>query len=212
MRQYDIGRDTAPSAARPAPTDRPILPALAERWSARAIDPTRPVAREQVATLLEAARWAPSSGNSQPWRFLVFDDTVPDAREQARDCLRRGNAWAHRAPVLLLSLVELYRPNSDDRNPTAHHDVGAASMALCVQAIADGLVAHQMAGFDADLARARFGIGERTEPIAMIAIGHPGAIELLEEGRRDKETAPRRRRPVGDTAHVGRCDGPAFTV
>lgn len=199
-------------AVRPAPADRVILPALAGRWSARAIDPSRPVSRAQLATLLEAARWAPSSGNAQPWRYLVFDDDVPQAREQARGCLRRGNAWAHRAPVLLLSLVDLYWPDSDDRNPLAPHDVGAASMALCVQAAADGLVAHQMAGFEPELARARFGIGDRMAPLAFIAIGHPGPIALLDDRRRERETAPRRRRPVSDSARVGGCDGPAFAV
>lgn len=198
--------------ARPAPTDRAILPALAQRWSARAIDPARAVPRAQVATLLEAARWAPSSGNAQPWRYLVFDDAVPEAREQARDCLRRGNAWARRAPVLLLSLVQLFRPDSDERIPTAHHDLGAASMALCVQAVADGLVAHQMAGFDAQLARSSFGVGDRFEPLAMIAIGHPGPVTVLDEGRRERETAPRHRRPVGEIARMGHSDGPAFSV
>ncbi|CAN5793499.1 nitroreductase family protein [soil metagenome] len=197
---------------RPAPTDRAILPALAGRWSARAIDPARAVTRTQVATLLEAARWAPSSGNAQPWRYLVFDDQVARARDQARDCLRRGNAWARRAPVLLLSLAQLYRPDSDERIPTAHHDLGAASLSLCVQAVGDGLVAHQMAGFDAQLARSRFGIGDRFEPVAMIAIGHPGPVTQLDEGRREKETAPRQRRPVGEIARFEHCDGPAFSV
>lgn len=199
-------------AARPAPTDREILPVLAERWSARAIDRTRPVSSAQVATLLEAARWAPSSGNAQPWRYLVFDERVPAAREQARDCLRRGNAWARLAPVLLLSVVELYWPDSDDRNPKAHHDVGAASLALCVQAVSDGLVAHQLAGFDAHRAHELFGIGDRAEPVAMIAIGYPGPITVLDERRRDRETARRRRRPVGEFARLGGCDGPVFSV
>lgn len=199
-------------ASRPAPTDREILPALAERWSARAIDRTRPVSSAQVATLLEAARWAPSSGNAQPWRYLLFDERVPAARAQARDCLRRGNAWARLAPVLLLSVVELYWPGSDDRNPMARHDVGAASMALCVQATADGLVAHQMAGFDADRARELFGIEDRAAPVAMIAIGHPGPVGVLDAGRRDRETAPRTRRPVAEIARLGGFDGPDFSV
>lgn len=215
----DHVHDTDPTAAgrvtpasRPAPTDREILPVLAERWSARAIDRTRTVSSAQVATLLEAARWAPSSGNAQPWRYLVFDERIPAAREQARDCLRRGNAWARLAPVLLLSVVELFWPDGDDRNPMAHHDVGAASMALCVQAVADGLVAHQMAGFDADRARELFGIGDRAAPVAMIAIGYPGAIGVLDERRRSRETAPRRRRPVTEIARLGGCDGPVFTA
>lgn len=192
---------------RPAPTARPILPLLAGRWSARAIDADRPVTRAQVATLLEAARWAPSHGNAQPWRYLVFDAGVPDALARARGCLRRGNTWAHRAPVLLLSLVECCWPDSDDVNPSAAHDVGAASLALCLQAASEGLIAHQMGGFDRALARERFTIGPRFEPRAFIAVGYPGTIDVLDDRRRARETAPRQRRPVAQTAFVGGLDG-----
>jgi nitroreductase len=195
---------------RRAPTDHAIVDLLAGRWSSRAIDPDRSVDRTQLLVLLEAARWAPSSGNVQPWRYLVFDALVPDALDRARGCLRRGNAWAHRAPVLLLSLVERYWPDSTDPNPSALHDVGAASLSLCLQAAADGLVAHQMAGFDRALARERFGLPDRIDPVAFIAIGHPGRADLLDERRRDREQAPRRRRPVAQTAFVAAWDGPAL--
>lgn len=203
---------TAPPLFRPAPINHEILSVLAGRWSSRAIDPDRPVPSHQVARLLEAARWAPSSGNVQPWRYLVFDDSVPEAREQARGCLRRGNAWAQRAPVLLLSLVARWWPDSTDPNPSALHDVGAASMSLCLQAAADGLVAHQMAGFDRQMARERFAVPDGTDPVAFIAVGHPGRADLLDERRRDREQAPRRRRPISQTAFVGGCDGRAFSA
>lgn len=196
--------------ARPAPIDHAILDVLAGRWSSRAIDPDRPVARTQLVTLLEAARWAPSSGNVQPWRYLVFDASVPDAREQARSCLRRGNVWAHVAPVLLLSLVDRYWPGSEDPNPSALHDLGGASLSLCLQAAADGLVAHQMAGFERDAARERFALPERLAPVAFIAIGHPGRPDLLDERRREREQRPRRRRPVHETAFIGGWDGPGL--
>ena len=198
------------AALRPAPTTRPILEVLAGRWSSRAIDPDRPVSRAQLAVLLEAARWAPSSGNVQPWRYLVFDAEVPEARAQARDCLRRGNVWAHRAPVLLLSLVDCCWPDSTDPNPSALHDVGAASLSLVLQAMAEGLVAHQMAGFDRARARERFAVPDRLDPVAFIAVGHPGRADLLDDRRRDREQAPRRRRPISATAFVGRWGGPSF--
>jgi nitroreductase len=198
------------AALRPAPTTRPILEVLAGRWSSRAIDPDQPVSRAQLAVLLEAARWAPSSGNVQPWRYLVFDAEVPEARAQARDCLRRGNVWAHRAPVLLLSLVDRCWPDSTDPNPSALHDVGAASLSLVLQAMAEGLVAHQMAGFDRARARERFAVPDRLDPVAFIAVGHPGRTDLLDDRRRDREQAPRRRRPISATAFVGRWDGPPF--
>jgi nitroreductase len=198
------------AALRPAPTARPILEVLAGRWSSRAIDPDRPVSRAQLAVLLEAARWAPSCGNVQPWRYLVFDAEVPEARAQARDCLRRGNVWAHRAPVLLLSLVDRYWPDSTDPNPSALHDVGAASLSLVLQAMAEGLVAHQMAGFDRARARECFAVPGRLDPVAFIAVGHPGRADLLDERRRDREQAPRRRRPVSATTFVARWGGPSF--
>lgn len=197
------------AALRPAPTDHPILQVLAGRWSSRAIDPDRRVPRAQVAVVLEAARWAPSSGNVQPWRYLVFDEDVPDALGEARACLRRGNTWAHRAPVLLLSLVDRYWPDSTDPNPSALHDVGAASLSLALQAMAEGLVAHQMAGFDRAQARERFAVPDRMDPVAFIALGHPGRADLLDDRRRDRERAPRRRRPVSGTAFVGGWGGPA---
>lgn len=203
---------TAPATLRPAPTDHEILPLLAGRWSSRAIDPERPVASDQLARLLEAARWAPSSGNVQPWRYLVFDDSVPEARDRARGCLRRGNAWAHRAPVLLLSVVARWWPDSTDPNPSALHDVGAASLSLCLQAAADGLVCHQMAGFDRQTARERFAVPDGMDPVAFIAVGHPGRADLLDDRRRDREQAPRRRRAIAETAFVGGCHGRPFMV
>lgn len=192
---------------RPAPTDAVIHDLLAGRWSPRAFDPGRPVSRAQVLRLLEAARWAPSSNNAQPWRYLVFDDTVPDALEQARSCLRRGNAWARRAPVLLLSLVDRYWPDSTDVNPTAQYDAGASALSLCLQAAADGLVTHQMAGFYPDRARELFAIPERMGTVAFIAVGFAGGLDLLDDRQRQRETAPRRRRPVGESALVGGFTG-----
>jgi nitroreductase len=196
------------AALRPAPTDQPILEVLAGRWSSRAIDPDRPVSRAQLAVLLEAARWAPSSGNVQPWRYLVFDGDVPDALAEARACLRPGNAWAHHAPVLLLSLVDRYWPDSTDPNPSSLHDVGGASLSLVLQAMAEGLVAHQMAGFDRARARERFAVPDRMDAVAFIALGHPGRADLLDDRRRDREQAPRRRRPLSATAFVGGWGGP----
>lgn len=212
MDEHTDAPTTVTPTQRPAPVDHPIVPLLAGRWSARAIDPDRPVPPAQVARLLEAARWAPSSGNVQPWRYLVFDDAVPEARARARACLRRGNAWAHRAPVLLLSTVSRWWPDSTDVNPSALHDVGAASLSLCLQAVAEGLVAHQMAGFDRAAARQRFAIPEGTDPVAFIAVGHPGRPEDLDARRRDRERAPRQRRPLVDTATHGGYQGPGYQV
>lgn len=203
--------DVSP-VTRPAPTDHAVLDVIAGRWSPRAFDPDRPVPRSTLARLLEAARWAPSSGNAQPWRYVVFDDAVPDAREQARDCLTPGNAWARRAPTLLVTLAARNWPGSDEANRHAVHDVGAASYALSLQAVAEGLTVHQMAGFDAALARERFAIPADMEPMTFIAVGHPGSAGSLDDKRRRRERAPRVRRPVRETAFVGGWDGPGLTA
>jgi nitroreductase len=196
---------------RPFPVDRPILEILSRRWSARAIDPDRPVARETVATLLEAARVAPSCFNEQPWRFLVFDGADREALDQARSCLVEGNAWAKKAPLLLLSVAAERWEKDDSPNRHAQHDVGLASENLALQAIAEGLVVHVMAGFDAARARELFEIPESFTPMAMIAIGFPGKIEELPPKHRDRELAPRRRKPISEIAFASRWNRP-YTI
>lgn len=195
------------SATRKAPVDHPILDVIASRWSPRAIDANRPVEHSLLLRVLEAARWAPSSGNGQPWGFVVFDDTVPGARDEARGILSRGNAWAHRAPVLLLATAATSWEDGGDERPTARYDAGAASMALSLQATHEGLVVHQMAGFDRSAARNAFGLPDHVEPQAMIALGWPGDIALLDKGRQERERAPRTRRTVNEITMRGAWSG-----
>lgn len=201
---------TTHDASRRAPADHEILASVAGRWSARAIDPERAVDHSLLLRVFEAARWAPSSGNAQPWRYLVFDETVPAARQTARDLLKRGNSWARAAPVLLLSVVRTTWPDSDDPNRVALHDVGAASMALCLQAVALGLVAHQMGGFDVEGASTAFGLPEHHDPVAMIALGHPGDPDALSERLRERESKARERHALSELARLGDFDGPGF--
>lgn len=189
-------------------TEHPIHELLARRWSPRAIDPSRPVPRDALLCLLEAARWAPSCFNEQPWRYLVFDGGDPDSLEQARDCLRPGNAWARRAPLLLLSVAKDNWDRDDKPNRHSQHDVGLASENLVLQAVALGLVAHQMAGFDSARARESFGIPDGFTPMAMIAIGYPGSIEDLPPEVREREVAPRSRKPLTQNAFAGHWDAP----
>lgn len=192
--------------------DRPIHPLLTERWSPRAIDPARPVERETLLQLLEAARWAASSFNDQPWRYLVFDLTNPKQLAAARGCLAEGNAWARRAPLLLLSVARRAFSHNGQPNRVALHDVGAASASLCLQATAMGLVAHQMAGFDTEMARERFHIPEEYDPVAMIAVGYAGQISDLTEAQQQRELAPRERLPVTEIAYNGDWEEPLPTT
>lgn len=179
---------------KPAPTDHPIHDLLRRRWSPRAFS-DRPLADAQVRSLFEAARWAPSSANIQPWRFIVAD---------LSEVLAAGNrAWAPRAPLQFLA-VAATEPAPGKPNPHARHDVGQALAHLTVQATSMGLAVHQMAGFDADAARERFAIPDGFEPVTAVVVGYPGDPDTLSDSLREREVAPRSRKPQSDLVFAGR--------
>jgi nitroreductase len=189
-----------------APADYPLSEVIARRWSPVLFDESRAVESEKILSLLEAARWAPSCYNDQPAHYLVFDGSDAAALEGARSCLVEGNAWARKAPLLLLSVARDNFAFNGKPNRHAHHDVGAASENLVLQAVELGLAAHQMAGYDADKARQEFSIPEDFTPMAMIAIGYPRHEDLAEvdEKTRARELAPRSRRPIREIAFSGK--------
>jgi nitroreductase len=190
---------------KPAHTDHPIHELMARRWSPRAFEEGRPVERSKILSLLEAARWAPSCFNEQPWRYLVFDESNPDYLERARGCLSKGNEWAFKAPVLMLSVARDNFTRNEKPNRTAQHDVGLASENLVLEAVNAGLAAHQMAGFDVERSRAEFHVPEGFTPIAMIAIGYPyqGDVDNMPEGMRASELTSRSRKAMGEIAFAG---------
>jgi nitroreductase len=196
-------RSTYPE--KPAQTDFPINELMRRRWSPRAFEDGRTVEREKLLTLLEAARWAPSCFNDQPRNFLVFDGSDSEALERARGCLTPGNAWALKAPVLVLSVARDTFEQNGKPNRWAQHDVGLATENLLLEAIELGLSAHPMAGYDAERARSEFRIPEGHTPIAMIAIGYPysGNLDELGEKLRGKELALRERKPMSEIAFAG---------
>ena len=178
--------------------DYPIHPLLAERRSLRAFSP-KTVEPEILGSLLEAARWAPSCANEQPWSFLVaVKDDKPEF-ERLLGCLIEFNLdWAQNAPVLILSVARMIFQSTGKPNRHAFHDVGQAIASLTVQATASGLVVHQMAGFDVEKARREFAIPQDHEPVAVTAIGYPGNPADLPDKLRQKELAPRQRKPLAD--------------
>ncbi|HWN99262.1 MAG TPA: nitroreductase family protein [Blastocatellia bacterium] len=190
---------------RPAPVNLPVNELMKRRWSPRAFQEDRAVEREQIFTILEAARWAPSCFNDQPRFFLVFDGSNPEALDRARECLAEGNAWALKAPVLMLSVARDTFEQNNKANRWAQHDTGLATENLLLEAVELGLAAHPMAGYDAERARSEFGIPDGFTPIAMIAIGYPyrGKLEDLDEKLRGKELASRTRKPIGEIAFDG---------
>lgn len=187
-----------------APPDEPLLHELIrKRWSPRAFDP-RPVARETVRTLLEAARWAASCYNTQPWRYIVAFREDEEAFDRVLDCLVEANrVWARHAPVLMISLARKLHDHNGKPNRWAWHDVGAANAQLTAQATAFGLAVHQMAGYEAEAVRHRYALDDLYEPVTVIALGYPGSLDQLAPDLRERELAPRQRKPLEEIAFLG---------
>lgn len=181
-----------------ARTLAPINALLSERFSTRAFDPERPVLFGTLLSLFEAARWAPSSFNDQPWRFIFWNRfTDPDGWQKAFLCLTSGNQrWARNAQILVSSLARNHFSHDRSPNRWGGHDTGMATMALLVEAQAQGLAAHVMGGFDPAKLRTEFGIPEDFEPMAMIAIGYAGAPDLLDPELAAREAGERTREPL----------------
>ena len=190
---------------RPAVTSKPIHELLARRWSPRAFDPARPVSREQLMTLLEAGRWAPSCNGDEPWRYLIWDrKRDPEGFQKAFDCLSENNRkWVKNVPLLMLSCAGSNFEATGKPNRWTQHDTGAASVSMALQAEALGLAYHQMGGWDADKARAAFSIPAEYTPMAMIAVGYQASPDILDEETKAKELRPRGRKPLAERFFEG---------
>ncbi len=188
---------------KPAETQFPLHDLLTQRWSPRAFS-EQPVGLDMLLTLLEAARWAPSSSNEQPWRFVVATKDQPIEYDRLLACLLEGNRkWAYRAPVLILSVARMKFEEDSRPNRHAFHDVGLASENLLLQVSALGLVAHSMAGFDVEQARTDLNIPSGYEPVAMIAVGYPGELSVLPDYLQQREVKPRERKLLAEIAFSG---------
>jgi len=189
----------------PAPqtftVDHPVIDVIRNRWSPAIFSP-RPVETEALLSMLEAARWAPSSNNAQPWSFLVARKEEPQEFARMLTCLVPGNVtWAQHVAVLVITVANLQFDNGKP-NRHAWHDTGIATGFLMLQAASMGILAHGMAGFDPDKARELYAIPETHEAVAAIGIGYPGdeagaPEELL---RRNKH---RPRRPLSQSVFGG---------
>ncbi len=182
-----------------APPADGVLPVLLERWSPRSYDPSRDVSLTDLRRLFEAARWAPSSSNEQPWRYIVGLRNS-SAHQKIAAVLAPGNqVWAPHAPVLLLGVTRTHFARNDAPNAYALYDLGAATVLITLQATALGLSTHQMAGFDHHAARASLSIPEDYALGSVMAIGYqgePGA--LADEKHLASETAPRTRKSLSE--------------
>jgi nitroreductase len=178
-----------------AETSVPVHPLLTQRWSPRGLDATHALDERSVQALLEAARWAPSANNSQPWRFLV-GRRGEDTFARLLGVLAPGNrSWAHAASALVLVAAQTADETGRSR-PWALFDAGQAVAALSVQAEADGLSVHQMGGFDADAARDEFGLDAGLTPLVVLAVGRHDPEAELPDPLAARERAPRSRQPL----------------
>jgi len=195
--------------SRTAPTDHPILPVLADRWSPRAFA-DKPVEKEKLQQIFEAARWSASSFNEQPWRFILATKDNEAEYNKALSCLVEFNqSWAKTAPVLVLTFVSTKFSKNDKPNRVCEHDLGLAMGSLSAQATHLDLVLHQMAGVDLDKMRATYNVPEDFQPVTAAAIGYLGEPEILPENMQKGETAPRERRPLSETLFAGDWEKPA---
>jgi nitroreductase len=195
-----------------AATDHSILKLLSERWSPYGFE-DRPVPEADLRSLFEAARWAASSYNEQPWNYLVA--IREDSPEFARilSCLVEANqAWAKAAPVLALGVVSLQFAKNQQDNRAAVHDLGLAAGNLSVEATARGLSVHQMIGILPDKAREIYQIPEHFEAWTAMAIGYKADPARLTDALRARDLAPRQRRPLGKFVFTGRWGQPSPLV
>lgn len=188
-----------PYPKNPAPAEHAILEAMLARWSPRTFSSV-PVDPEKIATFFEAARWAPSSYNEQPWHYL-YARKDGEGRAELEALLVPGNAWAKSAPILMISFTKKFFARNGKENTYAMHDVGAASGYLVLQLPSLGLVGHQMSGFDRVNANSTLGVPDDYLPGSMIAIGYPADPSTLPADVLEKENVPRTRKPQSEFVH-----------
>jgi nitroreductase len=181
-----------------APIVEGVVPSLLERWSARAFA-ERAVSEEVLGRIFEATRWSASAYNEQPWRFIVAHKGSETFSKILSSLIGFNQEWAGKAPVLIVGLAKNDFTHNSKPNPYAMYDLGAATTQLTVQAAAEGLTTHQMAGFDADKARALLGIPAEYQVGIAVALGYQGEpAELTSEQLLSLETSPRQRKPLNE--------------
>jgi nitroreductase len=193
-------------------TDHSILKLLSERWSPYGFE-DRPVPEADLRSLFEAARWAASSYNEQPWNYIVAAKEKSQEFDQLLSCLVEANqAWAKAAPVLALGVVSLQFAKNKQDNRAAVHDLGLAAGNLSVEATARGLSVHQMIGILPDKAREIYQIPEHFEAWTAMAIGYKADPARLADALKERDLAPRQRRPLGKFVFTGRWGQPSPLV
>ena len=191
-----------------ATPDRPIHSLLSERWSPYGFA-ERPVEQADLASLFEAARWAASSYNEQPWSYIVATRANENEFARLLACLIDANqAWARFAPVLALGVISRQFARNGKENRAAAHDLGLASGNLLVEATARGLFVHQMIGIHPEKARELYQIPDHHEAFTALAIGYEGVSPGLPDGMKARDLAPRQRKPLSQFVFTGKWGAP----
>jgi nitroreductase len=195
-----------------AATDYPIQQVLAERWSPYGFE-DRQVSDADLRSLFEAARWAASSYNEQPWNYLVATKGNPQEFGRLLSCLVEANqAWAKAAPVLVLGVVSLRFAKNNKDNRAAVHDLGLAAGNLVVEATARNLSVHQMIGILPGKAREVYHIPEHFEAWTAMAIGYKADSANLPDPLKERDQAPRQRKPLNEFVFTGQWGNPSALV
>ncbi len=185
-----------------------LHPLLETRWSPRAFN-GESLTDAELLPLFEAARWAPSAANEQPWRFIVARRDQAEAFSRIFACLSESNRrWAGTAGALAIAVAARVT-GSGRENGHARYDLGQAVAHLTFQATEAGIFVHQMGGFSADAARAAFSIPEGFDPAVAIALGRLGDLNTLDQRDREREMTTRNRRSLNNTVFGGAWDEPA---
>ncbi len=180
----------------PAKTQQPVMELIAKRWSPKAFRLEIPKEAELIS-MFEAARWAPSCFNNQPWRYLVTTREDPEAFSRALACLTEKNAsWVQNTPLLAFQIMRETFEYNGKPNPWSGFDCGLAMAQLILQAESMGWSVHVMAGFSRDRVREAFGVPEGFKPLVAFVIGIEGDPDTLPEDLKESEMEPRERKPL----------------
>lgn len=180
-----------------------VLPQITERKSIRAFS-DKPVEKEKLTRMFDAARWAASAFNEQPWRFIYANKSQEESYQKLFNTLNSFNqAWAKNAPVVMIVVVKTNFSENGQVNSYAIYDTGAAVANLAIQATAEGLYLHQMAGFSPEKAKETLNIPEGFEAVTAIVVGYQGDTDVLSDSLKEREKAPRIRKEISEFTYEG---------
>ncbi|MFA6978271.1 MAG: nitroreductase family protein [Ignavibacteriaceae bacterium] len=189
-----------------------ILNLIKKRWSPREFDPTKKISPAQISLLFEAARWAPSAFNEQPWNFIIVTKDNPEQFEKILNLLMDGNrTWAANASALILTVASLRASHNGDENFHALYDLGASVTNLSLQAVEQNIYIHQMGGFYHDKARKTFQLNEDYAPVSVLALGYLPETKSFKENK-ERILAKRKRKSLNEFVFRNNWGSPFFEL